>query len=196
MMKKDFLHLMIFAIFFLSSTAWANDYIECTYSQKAGHKTVTEKKCLSCSTGKDNPANKGDAVISGKVLADAAYNEDGLACLYSASGIFCFNERGLARKVLTFDNGPDYFQEGLARTEQKGKIGFIDKKLSIVVRPEYDFAFPFSNGVSVVCNGCTKKKAGEHTEVAGGRWGAIDTRGKIIQPVVHSKSELMNRLKQ
>jgi hypothetical protein len=195
MMKKILPTAMIYAVLFLSSSARAVDYIECTYAQKTGQKTVTEIKCVSYSKCKEDPACKGDAVISNNVIADAAYNEEGLAYLYSAAGIFCFNEKGLARRVLTFDNGPDYFQEGLARTEQKGKIGFINKKLSIVVGPEYDFAFPFKNGVSVVCNGCTRKLTGEHVEVEGGRWGAINTKGKIVQPVMHSKSELQAKFK-
>jgi hypothetical protein len=195
MMNKSCQKIVILAVLFFGNAAWAGEYLECTYFIKTGQKTATEKKCLSCSTGKENPANKGDAAISKKVLADAAYDEDGLAYLYSEAGIFCFMGNGLARRVLAFDNGPDYFKEGLARTEQKGKIGFIDKKLSIVISPEYDFAFPFKNGVSVVCNGCTRKQTGEHVEIEGGRWGAINTKGKIVQPVVHSKSELQAKFK-
>jgi len=86
-----------------------------------------------------------------------------MAYLYSDADIFCFNKAGRAVRVLNFDSWPGYFKEGLARTERNGKIGLIDKKLSIAIMPQYDFAFPFNKGISIVCNGCTKEKAGVST---------------------------------
>ena len=98
------------------------------------------------------------------------------------------NAVGSAVPVLAFDNGPDYFVAGLARTIQDGKVGFFDEDLAIVIAPRWDFAFPFEGETAVVCDGCTSREIGDgHREVFGGRWGAIDRRGRIAIPVIHSR---------
>lgn len=98
------------------------------------------------------------------------------------------NSVGVVVPVLPFDNGPDYFIEGLARTVQGGKVGFIRDDLTLAIPPRWDFAFPFENGTAVVCNGCTFRPVGEaHLEVVGGRWGVIDREGLVVVPLVHSR---------
>lgn len=44
-----------------------------------------------------------------------------------------------------FDNGWDYYEQGLARFLKNGKVGFHDKKGNIIIKPEYDFAKPFGS---------------------------------------------------
>ena len=34
----------------------------------------------------------------------------------------------------------------------QGKYGYIDKKGNVVIKPEFDFVFPFSEGLSTVVN--------------------------------------------
>ena len=98
------------------------------------------------------------------------------------------NAAGVVVPVLRFDNGPDYFVEGLARTVQNGKVGFVDESLRVVIAPAWDFAFPFENGAALVCEGCTRRRVGdEHEEVVGGRWGRIDARGRVVVPVIHAR---------
>ena len=87
---------------------------------------------------------------------------------------------GRAVAVLTYDNGPDYFQEGLARIKVHGQIGFVDKALNVVIEPAWDFAFPFQGGLAVVCTGCVEMQHGEHTLLEGGGWGYIDADGRIL----------------
>jgi hypothetical protein len=38
---------------------------------------------------------------------------------------------GRTAPVLRFDNGADYFVEGVARTVREGKVGFIDRRLAL-----------------------------------------------------------------
>lgn len=97
---------------------------------------------------------------------------------------------GKTAAALWFDNGADYFVEGLARTIRGGKVGFVDQSLSEVIAPRWDFAFPFRSGFAVVCTGCMRKPAGEHLEVVGGNWGYIDTRGEVVVPVIHGRDQL------
>jgi hypothetical protein len=92
--------------------------------------------------------------------------------------------------ALTYDNGPDYFQEGLARTFENNRVGFVNETLEPVVGPVWDFAFPFENGVAVVCTGCRRVADGEHTSIEGGGWGYIDPTGAVVVEPVHSRDSL------
>ena len=190
---KRFSAVLIFL--FLTGFATAGTRYECSYFQHNGQNLLTEAKCLTYMEDALHKKSEGDALISRNVVINASYDENGLAYLFSPVGIFYFTKSGLARKALNFDNGPDYFSNGMARTERNGKIGFFDKKLSIVIEPRYDFAYPFKNGISIVCLGCIRKKDGEHTKIVGGKWGAINIKGEIIQSIVHSESELKALLK-
>jgi WG containing repeat len=187
--------LTLLTILILAGPAFSANSYECSYYQKDSQEMAVEKSCLTYSENTGNKTGGGDAAVSGKVAARASYDENGLGFLYSPAGVFYFTRSGFARKTLSFDNGPDYFREGLARTEQNGKIGFFDRTLSVVIEPRYDFAFPFHHGLAVVCNGCTQKKSGEHTVVVGGAWGAINTKGAIVKPVAFSRAELEGLLR-
>jgi hypothetical protein len=113
-----------------------------------------------------------------------------------AGTLHYLNASGIAVPVLPFDNGPDDFVEGLARTVRDGKIGFIDEALAVVIPPNWDFAFPFEKGCFVVCNGCTSGSPDEdgHREIFGGLWGTIDARGEVVVPLVHSRQALQDLL--
>ena len=100
---------------------------------------------------------------------------------------------GKTAPAFLFDNGADYFVEGLARTPRNGKIGFVDQELAEAIPPQWDFAFPFESGLAVVCNGCTLEPVGEHTEVVGGEWGYIDSQGILVAPCTHKRDELPSR---
>lgn len=114
--------------------------------------------------------------------------------IYSPVGIYYFSQSGKVRRTIPYDNGPDYFEEGLARTERNGKIGYFNKSLEITIEPMYDFGFPFQKGVAIVCNGCVKEKDGEHSKLVGGVWGAIASNGKIIEPLQNTFVEIMNKV--
>jgi hypothetical protein len=113
------------------------------------------------------------------------------AAIEIEGGLHYLNAAGVVVPVLRFDNGPDSFVEGFARTVQGGKVGFIDQSLRVVIAPAWDFAFPFENGAAVVCEGCTLRRVGdEHEEVVGGRWGVIDVRGDVVVPVIHARDAI------
>jgi hypothetical protein len=99
---------------------------------------------------------------------------------------------GKTARTLLFDNGPDYFREGLARTVRDAKVGFVDEHLEVVIPRIWDFAFPFEGGVSRVCLDCSRvlRPHSEHAEVHGGTWGYIDHSGQVVVPVVHARESL------
>ena len=100
---------------------------------------------------------------------------DWLSVVLIDNKVFYVAPTGTVVRVHLFDNGADYFSEDLARTIARSKFGFIDRKLNIVVRSAYDFAFPFEGSVASVCNGCRKVSLGEHRSVEGGKWGGQST---------------------
>ena len=124
------------------------------------------------------------------------FSADGLAPVFVGEKAFYVTKAGTSARVHYFDNGADYFVEGLTRTISKGKYGFMDEKLNVVIKPVYDFVFPFEKGLAVVCNGCIFLPDGEHTMVSGGKWGAINKKGEIVYSVIYTKDKLYNTLNQ
>ena len=72
-----------------------------------------------------------------------------------------------------FDNGPDYYEEGLARFVDNGKMGFHNEALHVVVPAVYDFAFPFENGTAQAGTHCTFHPEGEHSSVFCQQWKTV-----------------------
>ena len=52
--------------------------------------------------------------------------------------------------LVSFDNGPDYFVEGLTRVLRNGKMGYANEKGEVVIPCQYAFAKWFENGVAEV----------------------------------------------
>ena len=134
--------------------------------------------------------NSGKVTINSKMFNQVWFNEDGLADIRIHDGIYYINKNAQLVRTHLFDNGPDYFKEGLSRTIKNNKFGFINKQLTVVIKPQYDFAFPFVNGHAKVCNGCSLKPVGEHKTVEGGQWGLIDKKGNIVTEIKYSQKEL------
>jgi hypothetical protein len=120
-----------------------------------------------------------------------SFSENGLAWVMIGNKVFSVAKNGKTMRTHYYDNGPDYFEEGLARTILNGKFGFMDERLKIVIKPSFDFAFPFENGHAIVCNGCRIYKEGEHQTVTGGKWGVINRQGELIIPPRYRKDDLM-----
>jgi len=84
------------------------------------------------------------------------FSSNGLASVFVGKKVFYVSKSGTSARVHYVDNGADCFVEGLTRTMSEGKYGFMDEKLNIVIKPVYDFVFPFEKGLAVVCNGCVE----------------------------------------
>lgn len=84
-------------------------------------------------------------------------------------------------EVFPFDNGPDEPSDGLFRIIENGKIGyanFITGK--IVIKPQFDCAWPFENGLAKVSNDCSIQSDGEHSVWQSDHWFNIDKTGKKV----------------
>ncbi len=124
-------------------------------------------------------------------LNNIYFSKNGLASVIYEGAIFYVSKTGKVVRTLFYDNGADYYVEGLARTISNGKYGYIDQQLNIVIIPKYDFAFPFINGIAIICTDCKSEADGEHKIMVGGKWGVINKAGKLVMPLKNGKKELM-----
>lgn len=112
---------------------------------------------------------------------------------------FRINKNGhIIEQAFYFDNGWDYYNEGLARYVQDGKIGFSNERGEHVIKACFDMAFPFRNGVAAVGDDCkvfipSKETHCNHLAESkheyGGQWGVVDKQGNILVPLVHKNGE-------
>jgi hypothetical protein len=124
---------------------------------------------------------RGGAVIAARYIMAMPFSRHGLAAVVDDSGWVYINRQG--KKLIrpyVFDNGPDYFCEGLARYVSGGRIGFFDESGRIVIPAKFQFAAPFSGGFSAFCERCVPVREGEHTRQQGGKWGYLDKKGAIV----------------
>jgi hypothetical protein len=107
---------------------------------------------------------------------------DSIAGYNNTFGIY-FNRNGkeLVRPY-SFDNGPDYLNEGLFRFVENNKIGFANRFGQKTIQAQYDFIAPFNLGTSLFCNNCyfNYKKDPEHPPLEGGTYGFINKEGKVL----------------
>lgn len=103
----------------------------------------------------------------------------------TSPGAYWVHRSGAVRRTHLYDNGPDYFEGGLARyIDARGKFGFVDRRLRVAIPAAFDFAFPFDGGRADVCSGCARQACRatdcEHgARVDGGTWGSVDRRGQV-----------------
>lgn len=85
--------------------------------------------------------------------------------------------------IVSFDNGPEYFHEGLVRAKRNGKMGFANKYGQIVIPCEYDFAWWFKDGKAKVTFDAReiRDKYDDHTRIESDEWFYIDENGKKIK---------------
>lgn len=136
---------------------------------------------------------KGNVVVPARYKMVDSCNKFGICDVWINDGgqTWCkINKYGkILRNSYLFDNGPDYFVAGLSRYVENGKLGFIDHKADAVIPARFDWASPFffDAPVAVVCQGCKAApdhgKGCCHSEIKGGKWGAIDRTGKIVIPL-------------
>lgn len=82
-------------------------------------------------------------------------------------------------EVFIYENGPDYVEDGLFRIVENDKIGFANTSGKIVIKPTYDAAFPFKDGISEVGKSCVEEHEGEHWFWVCQEWFLLDKKGNL-----------------
>nr|WP_295870624.1 WG repeat-containing protein [uncultured Chitinophaga sp.] len=91
---------------------------------------------------------------------------------------------------LSYDNGPDYWEEGLRRYVDNGKVGFADKSGNKILPAKWDFASPFNYGYAVVYEGGWVK----HYDSGGEHWWLDAVSKKSVSYLINKKGERVNPL--
>lgn len=133
----------------------------------------------------NNPIPKAPIIkdnhVDSSYLKKIDFKGEEMISVFKKNSFYYIHKNGKEMETLTYDNGADPFSDGLARTKINGKIGFFNSNLDIILKPIYDFAFPFYNGKAEICTGCKEKKVGEHSMLDGGKWQKIDRNGLVIE---------------
>ncbi|MDJ0836005.1 MAG: WG repeat-containing protein [Acidobacteriota bacterium] len=154
-----------------------------------GPEPVEQSEPAQVASGSLEPFSQGDlwgfrdeagqVVIEPRFKMALDFHADGGAAVFDDQGWAYIDRRGkILLRPFPFDNGPDYFQEGLARFVAEGKMGYFNPAGEIVISAAFDFAQPFKDGRARVCEGCQTVQDGEHKRVEGGTWFTIDKTGK------------------
>ncbi len=124
--------------------------------------------------------------IDEDVLAQADYHH-GLTEMLIDSAWYYVRSTGESLRVVSWDNGPDPWSEGLVRVDRIERIAYADRDFREVIGPRFDRAWPFRDGLAIVCFGCSSGEADAdgHREVTGGHWGAVDKSGNAVVPFTH-----------
>jgi hypothetical protein len=136
--------------------------------------------------------SSGQRWVKAKYLHALSFDKHGVAAVWvqRVKGFYYVGRNGHMVPVIAYDNGPDDFVEERARTQVDGKIGYIDRRLRVVIPRRYDWGFPFEGGKAAVCIGCELKASGrEHWLVEGGMWGVVDRHGREIVPLQYRSME-------
>ena len=95
------------------------------------------------------------------------------------------NEKVLFQ-VFNFGMGPDIISNGLFRIIENGKIGFANMNGEIVIKPRFQFVYPFQeNGFAIFCENGTWSMLDKYIPVIKGKWGAINRQGVIVIPATY-----------
>ncbi|UZT98873.1 WG repeat-containing protein [Chryseobacterium fluminis] len=101
---------------------------------------------------------------------------------------FVYDRKGnFLYRPFFYDNGADYFSEGVRRFVKNGKVGFVDRNGTVIIEAGHDFVSPFNYGYAVFCDGCDwEKTEDEHKAIVGGKWGVMNGKGETAEPVEKS----------
>lgn len=118
---------------------------------------------------------KDETVYFDGFKKDEAKQKNAWGYVYDRKGNFLY-------RPFFYDNGPDYFSEGVRRFVKNGKVGFADRNGKTIIEAKHDFVSPFNYGYAAFCDGCDwEKTEDEHKSMVGGTWGVMNFKGEIVQ---------------
>lgn len=87
--------------------------------------------------------------------------------------------------LMLFDNGPDYFHEGLIRILRNQKMGYANELGQVVIPCKYDFAGLFEDGKArVALEAREYMDLDEHLLVESDEWFQIDKKGNKVKSTI------------
>lgn len=91
-------------------------------------------------------------------------------------------QQNILYNIFWIDNGPDYASDGLFRIIINDKIGYADELTGkVIIKPQFDCAFPFENGIAKVGLNCQTHPTGEYHYWTSNNWFYINKKGQKIK---------------
>lgn len=144
----------------------------------------------------DVNATLGYVDSSGKVVISAGkypyiftdvFEKIAFVLLKDKKGVYAIdrNEKILFQ-VCSYEIGPDIISNGLFRIIENGKIGFANMNGEIVIKPRFQFVYPFQeNGFAIFCENGTWSMLDKYIPVIKGKWGVINRQGVVVIPATY-----------
>lgn len=144
----------------------------------------------------DVDATLGYVDSSGKVVIPAGkypyiftaeFDKIAFVFLKDRKGVYAIdrNEKILFQ-VCSYEIGPDIVSNGLFRIIENGKIGFANMNGEIVIKPRFQFVYPFQeNGFAIFCENGTWSMLDKYIPVIKGKWGVINRQGVVVIPATY-----------
>lgn len=144
----------------------------------------------------DVDATLGYVDSSGKVVIPAwkypyiftaEFDKIAFVLLKDRKGVYAIdrNEKILFQ-VCSYEIGPDIVSNGLFRIIENGKIGFANMNGEIVIKPRFQFVYPFQeNGFAIFCENGTWSMLDKYIPVIKGKWGVINRQGVVVIPATY-----------
>lgn len=141
-------------------------------------------------------ATLGYVDSSGKVVIPAGkypyiftaeFDKIAFVLLKDRKGVYAIdrNEKILFQ-VCSYEIGPDIVSNGLFRIIENGKIGFANMNGEIVIKPRFQFVYPFQeNGFAIFCENGTWSMLDKYIPVIKGKWGVINRQGVVVIPATY-----------
>ena len=138
---------------------------------------------FACSKSRPIPKETStqSSYLSAEALKLLDFKNQEIISIKIQNQFYYVRKDGKKISTLNYDGEADKFSNGLARTKVNGKVGFFNKNLDIILKPIYDFAFPFHNGTAEICMGCKEKEEDGTSMLNGGRWKKINRDGLVIE---------------
>lgn len=128
----------------------------------------------------DEEVVEGETIYFDGIKKDEVKEKNAWGYVYDKKGNFLY-------RPFFYDNGADYFSEGVRRFVKNGKVGFVDRNGTVIIKPEHDFATPFNYGYASFCDNCDwEKTENEHKAIVGGTWGVMNFKGEEVNPISKS----------
>ncbi len=148
-------------------------------SAQSNHRFKPLYDADSSSCGYKN--KKGEIIAKPIYSACFDYVFKKIVVVAEGSDLKCIDYQGnYLYDVFNYDNGPDYFSDGLIRFVQNGLLGYADKNGKVVIGPKYACAWPFEDGQAQVAVNCTKTLENEMMMWESEDWILIDNQGNTI----------------
>ena len=142
-------------------------------------KTTTAKKTTATKPAAKKATAK-DVLATLKSKYDEVYNDGGVYSI-KLNGKWGFADTSGTVKIKPCFTGiGEEWIEDIITTWGTGGVGFVNKKLEEIAKPQFGSSYPFKNGITAV-----KQKSG-------GKWGMIDKKGKTVVPFVFDSIERLS----